>query len=177
MNVLVIDGYNVIARGMTKNPQKDFGSDDVRREYRERLIQLAKRHVAGKKGLEVRIYFDGGVARSAPELSGRGVKVFFTKGAEGADHAIIKYCRSHPAPRSIEVATDDHNTLTFFIRSHVGKLLSVAELMHRLDPDFKPASAPASSRSSSAKKAEDRLRLSDNECREINQTLPDHWFR
>ena len=79
MNVLVIDGYNVIARGMAKDPQKDFGSDDARRKYRERLIQLAKRHVAGKKDLEVRIYFDGGVARSAPELSGRGVKVFFTK--------------------------------------------------------------------------------------------------
>ena len=175
MNVLVIDGYNVIARGMAKDPQKDFGSDDARREYRERLIQLAKRHVAGKKDLEVRIYFDGGVARSAPELSGRGVKVFFTKGAEGADHAIIKYCRSHSAQRSIEVATDDHNTLTFYIRSHVGKLLSVAELMHRLDPGFTPVSASSPARSAAV--VEDRRRLSDSECREINQTLPDHWFR
>ena len=177
MNILMIDGYNVIARGMARDPQRDFGSDEARREYREKLIQLAKRHVADKKGLEVRIYFDGGVERAAPELSGRRVKVFFAKGAEGADHAIIKFCRSHPAPRSIEVATDDHNTLTFYIRSHVGKLLSVAELMHRLDPDFTPAPVPASSRSSAAAVAEERRRLSDSECRAINQTLPDHWFR
>lgn len=176
MNVLVIDGYNVIARGMSGNPQKDFGSDDTRREYRERLIALARRHAAEKKDLEVRIYFDGGVARAAPELSTRGVKVFFTKGAEGADHAIIKFCRSHPQPRSIEVATDDHNTLTFYIRSHVGRLLSVAEVMHRLDPDFKLASAPSPSRHAAAA-VEERRALSDSERQAINQTLPDHWFR
>jgi predicted RNA-binding protein with PIN domain len=173
MNILVIDGDNVSARGMAKDPQKDFGSDDKRREYRERLIQLAKRHAAGKKGLEVRIYFDGGVERSAPELSSRGVKVFFTKGAEGADHAIIKFCRSHPEPRSIEVATDDHHTLTFYIRAHVGKLLSVAELMHRLDPDFTTTPALAPNRPATV----EERRLSDSERSAINQTLPDHWFR
>ncbi len=176
MNILVIDGYNVIARGMSGNPQKDFGSDDTRREYRERLIALAKRHASTRKDLEVRIYFDGATARSAPELSSRGVKVFFTSGAEGADHAIIRFCRSYPHPRDIEVATDDHNTLTFYIRSHVGKLLSVAEVMRRLDPDFKLASAPAPS-ASRASKVEARRTLSDGERQAINQTLPDHWFR
>lgn len=171
MNVLVIDGYNVIARGLATNPKHDMGSDEVRRGYREELIRLAKRYCAGKTGLEVRIYFDGTVARSAPELSDRQVKVLFTAGDQGADNAIIKFCRAFPKPRDIEVATEDWGTLAFHIRSLVGKILTVPELMRRLDPE-RP-----SSRSKTTAKEEDKQPLSDGTRHSINQTLPGNWFR
>jgi predicted RNA-binding protein with PIN domain len=171
MNVLVIDGYNVIARGLAANPKHDMGSDEIRRGYREELIRLAKRYCVGKTGLEVRIYFDGTVARSAPELSDRQVKVVFTAGDQGADNAIIKFCRAFPKPRDIEVATEDWGTLAFHIRSLVGKILTVPELMRRLDPER------SSSRSKTTAKEEDKQPLSDGARRSINQTLPDNWFR
>jgi len=91
VNMLVIDGYNVIARGLAKNPKRDMASEDARRGYREELVGLAKRYCAGRKGIEVRIYFDGMVERSAPELSDHSVKVLFTKGDQGADKAIIRF--------------------------------------------------------------------------------------
>jgi predicted RNA-binding protein with PIN domain len=171
MNVLVIDGYNVIARGLATNPKRDLGSDEARLGYREELIRLAKRHCAGRKGLDIRIYFDGTVERFAPELSDRSVKVLFTKGDQGADNAIIKFCRAHPKPKDIEVATDDWGTLGFHIRSHVGKILTVAELMRCLDPG---RSSPASRAST---KAEDDPPLSQGARQAINQTLPASWFR
>ncbi|MBU9889708.1 MAG: NYN domain-containing protein [Candidatus Omnitrophica bacterium] len=134
MGVLVIDGYNVIARGMAVDPRGVMGSDDARFEAREELVRLAKRYGAGKKGLEVRIYFDGSSDRAAPELSDRTVKVFFAKGDQGADNAIIRFCKAYARPKEIEVASDDWGTLGFHVRAHVGKLLSVAELMRRLRP-------------------------------------------
>ncbi len=171
MSVLVIDGYNVIARGLAENPKRDMGSEDSRRGYREELVRLAKRLCAGKKGLEVRIYFDGTVERSAPELSDRSVKVLFTKGDQGADNAIIKFCRSYPKPKDIEVASDDWSTLGFHIRSHVGKILTVAELMRRLD------SGRSSQGSQASAKEKDKQPLSDGARQSINQTLPASWFR
>lgn len=171
MNILVIDGYNVIARGLAENPKRDLGSDEARRGYQEELIRLAKRYAAGRKGLEVRIYFDGTVERFAPELSDRSVKVLFTKGGQGADNAIIKLCRSYPKPKDIEVASDDWSTLGFHIRSHVGKILTVSEIMRRLDPR---RSSPASRAST---KSEDEPSLSQGARQAINQTLPASWFR
>jgi len=171
MNILVIDGYNVIARGLATNPKRDMGSDEARRGYREELIRLAKRHCTGRKGLEIRIYFDGTVERSAPELSDRSVKVFFTKGDQGADNAIIKFCRAYPKPRDIEVATEDWGTLAFHIRSHVGKILTVPELMKRLDPG---RSSPATKASV---KKNDEPPLSQGDRQAINKTLPASWFR
>jgi predicted RNA-binding protein with PIN domain len=171
MNVLVIDGYNVIARGLATNPKRDLGSDEARRGYREELIRLAKRHCASRKGLEIRIYFDGSVERSAPELSDRSVKVLFTKGDQGADNAIIKFCRAYPKPKDIEVASDDWGTLGFHIRSHVGKLLSVAEVMRRLDP------GRSTSTSGRSAKDNDEPSLSQGDRQSINQTLPASWFR
>ena len=171
MNILVIDGYNVIARGLATNPKRDLGSDEARRGYREELIRLAKRYCAGKKGLEIRIYFDGTVERSAPELSDRSVKVFFTKGDQGADNAIIKFCRAYPKPKDIEVASDDWSTLGFHIRSYVGKILTVSELMRRLDP------GRSSSASKSPAKESDEPPLSPGARQAINQTLPASWFR
>jgi predicted RNA-binding protein with PIN domain len=170
MNILVIDGYNVIARGLAANPNRDLGSDEARRGYREELIRLSKRHCAGRKGLEIRIYFDGTVERSAPELSDRSVKVLFTKGDQGADNAIIKFCRAHPKPGDIEVASDDWGTLGFHIRSHVGKILTVSELMRRLDPER------SSSGSKSPAKEKDKQPLSEGTRQSINRTLPDSWF-
>ena len=170
MSVLVIDGYNVIARGLSKSPKRDMDSDDARRELREELVRLAKRHCAGRKGLEVRIYFDGAVARSVPELSDRSVKVFFAKGDQGADNAIIKFCRSYPKPKEIEVVSDDWSTLGFHIRSHVGKLLSVAEGMRRLNASRTSQGSQPSSRGN------DEPTLSDGDRRSINQTLPASWF-
>ncbi len=171
MSILVIDGYNVIARGFAANPKRDMADEDARRGYREELVRLAKRLCVGKKGLEVRIYFDGTVERSAPELSDRSVKVCFAKGDQGADNAIIKFCRAHPRPKDIEVASDDWSTLGFHIRSHVGKLLTVAELMRRLD-----SGRSSSGSKSPAQQQEDEL-LSDGARRSINQTLPASWFR
>lgn len=170
MNILVIDGYNVIARGLAVNPTRDMGSDEARRGYREELIRLAKRHCAGRKGLEVRIYFDGTAERSAAELSDHSVKVLFAKGDQGADKAIIKFCRAHPKPKEIEVASDDWSTLVFHIRSHVGKILTVAELMRRLESG-RPAKG-----SRQAPGAEDKSALSQGVRHAINQTLPDSWF-
>ncbi len=171
MSVLVIDGYNVIARGLAANPKRDMASEDARRGYREELVLLAKRHCAGRKGLEVRIYFDGTVERSAPELSDRSVKVFFAKGDQGADNAIIKFCKAYPKPKDVEVASDDWGTLGFHIRSHVGKILTVAELMRRLKPD-RPSQGkrPASA-------AGDKPFISQGVSQAINKTLPASWFR
>ncbi len=171
MNILVIDGYNVIARGLAAHPQRDMASEDARRGYREELVRLAKKYCAGRKGLEVRIYFDGTVERSAPELSDRSVKVLFAKGDQGADKAIIKFCRTHPKPKDIEVVSDDWSTLGFHIRSHVGKLLSVAELMRRLD------SGRTSQGPQALAKEKDKPPLSDGTRQSINQTLPASWFR
>jgi predicted RNA-binding protein with PIN domain len=171
MNILVIDGYNVIARGLAENPKRDMSSEDARRGYREELVRLAKRHCAGRKGLEVRIYFDGTVERTAPELSDRSVKVLFTKGDQGADNAIIKFCRAYPKPKDIEVASDDWGTLGFHIRSHVGKILTVAELMRRLD------SGRSFQGSQAVSKEKDKQQLSDGARQSINQTLPASWFR
>ena len=171
MNLLVIDGYNVIARGLATNPKRDMADEDTRRGYREELVRLAKRLCAGKKGLEVRIYFDGSAERSAPELSDRSVKVFFAKGDQGADNAIIKFCRAYPKPKDIEVASDDWGTLGFHIRSHVGKILSVAELMRRLN------SGRSSQGSQAPAKEKDEQQLSDGARQAINQTLPASWFR
>lgn len=172
MSILVIDGYNVIARGLSKNPKRDMASDDARRGLREELIRLARRYCAGRKGLEVRIYFDGSVERSAPELSDRCVKVFFSKGDQGADNAIIKFCRSYPKPKDIEVVSDDWSTLGFHIRSHVGKLLSAAEGMRRLNSG---RASQGPSRASAG--ASEDPPLSDGDRRSINQTLPASWFR
>lgn len=171
MNILMIDGYNVIARGLAKDPGQVMGSEDARREYREELVRLAKRYCAGKKGLEVRIYFDGTEESSSLELSDRSVKVFFTKGDQGADNAIIKFCRDYPKPKEIEVASDDWGTLGFHIHSHVGKILTVAELMRRLGSE-----RPSSGSKSPAQRQEDPA-LSDGARRAINQTLPASWFR
>jgi len=171
MNILVIDGYNVIARGLANNPKRDMASDETRRGYREELVRLAKSHCACRAGLEVRIYFDGTVERSAPELSSRSVKVFFTKGDQGADNAIIGFCRSYPKPRDIEVATEDWGTLAFHIRSRVGKILTVPELMRRLDAGSSPSVVKSLS------KKEDKLPLSPGVRQAINQTLPANWFR
>ena len=171
MNVLVIDGYNVIARGLAANPKRDMADEDARRGYREELVRLANKLCAGRKGLEVRIYFDGSSERSAPELSDRSVKVFFAKGDQGADNAIIKFCRAHPRPKDIEVASDDWGTLGFHIRSHVGKILTVAEVMRRLN------SSGASQGSQTSAKEKDKEPLSDGTRQSINQTLPSSWFR
>ncbi|MEI7752558.1 MAG: NYN domain-containing protein [Candidatus Omnitrophota bacterium] len=171
MNVLVIDGYNVIARGLATNPKRDMADEDARRGHREELVRLAKRLCSGKKGLEVRIYFDGSAERSAPELSDRSVKVFFAKGDQGADNAIIKFCRAHPKPKDIEVASDDFSTLVFHIRSHVGRILTVAEVMRRLN------AGGASQGSQASSKAKDKEPLSDGTRQSINQTLPSSWFR
>ena len=171
MNILVIDGYNVIARGLAENPKRDMASEDARCGYREELVRLAKRHCAGRKGLEIRIYFDGTVERSAPEFSDRSVKVLFTKGDQGADNAIIKFCRAYSKPRDIEVASDDWGTLAFHIRSHVGKILTVSELMRRLDPER------FSSRSQSPAKENEDPHLSQGDRQAINRTLPASWFR
>ena len=171
MSVLVIDGYNVIARGISRSPKRDMNSEDARRELREELIRLAKRHCVGRKGLEVRIYFDGAMERSAPELSDRSVKVFFSKGDQGADNAIIKFCRSYPKPKEIEVVSDDWSTLGFHIRSHVGKLLSVMEGMRRLN-----ASRASQGFSKSSSRENEEPPLSDGDRRSINQTLPASWF-
>ena len=171
MSVLVIDGYNVIARGLALSPKKAMGSEDARREHREELVRLVKGWCSGRKGIEVRIYFDGTVERAAPELSDRSVKVLFAKGDQGADNAIIKFCRAHPKPKEIEVASDDWGTLGFHIRSHVGKLLTVAELMHRL----KPGRSSQGSRSSA--EPDDKPPLSQGAGQAINKTLPASWFR
>ena len=173
MNILVIDGYNVIARGLAASPQRDMASEDTRRGYREELVGLAKRYCAGRKGIESRIYFDGSAERSAPELSDRSVKVFFAKGDQGADNAIIKFCRAYPKPKEIEVASEDWGTLGFHIRSHVGRILTVPELMRRLDPGR--FSSPASSKTSSKEKEAPTLSPSDRDA--INRTLPPNWFR
>ena len=97
------------------------------------------------------------------------MKVLFAKGDQGADNAIIKFCRAHPKPKDIDVASDDWGTLGFHIRSHVGKILSVAELMRRLD-------SGRSSKGSQAP-AKEKEPLSDGTRQSINQTLPASWFR
>jgi len=171
MNLLLIDGYNVIARGLAANPKWDMNSDESRRGYREELVALAKRYCAGKKGIEVRIYFDGTVDGFAPELSGRAVKVFFAKGDQGADNAIIKFCQAYPKPKDIEVASDDWSTLVFHIRSHVGKILTVSELMSRLAPKR------SSTGSRNPGKEDYDPPLSQGTRQAINQTLPASWFR
>jgi predicted RNA-binding protein with PIN domain len=170
MNILMIDGYNVIARGLAKDPGQAMGSEDSRREYREELVRLAKRYCAGRKGTEVRIYFDGTKEATSLELSDRSVKVFFAKGDQGADNAIIKFCRDYPKPKEIEVASDDWGTLGFHIRSQVGKLLSVADLMRRLKP-----SGP--SQGTRTAPVSDKPSLSQWASQAINKTLPPSWFR
>jgi predicted RNA-binding protein with PIN domain len=174
MSLLLIDGYNVIARGLAKNPTRDMGSDEAKRSYREELIRLSKRYCASKTGLEIRIYFDGTEESFAAELSNHAVKIFFTEGDQGADNAIIQFCRDYSRPREIEVATDDWHSLAFHIRSQVGKILSVAELMHRLDPGRLSSTSKTSSNNH---KVNEEPPLSPGARQAINKTLPASWFR
>jgi hypothetical protein len=90
---------------------------------------------------------------------------------QNAEHLIADTCRSYPKPKDIEVASDDWGTLGFHIRSHVGKILSVAELMRRLD------SGRSSQRSQALAKEKDKQPLSEGSRQSINQTLPASWFR
>jgi len=52
MNILVIDGYNVIARGLAANPKRDMADDDARRGYREELVGFRKDCVRAGGGLK-----------------------------------------------------------------------------------------------------------------------------
>ncbi len=171
MNILLIDGYNVIARGLAKDPRQAMASEEARSGFREELVRLVKRYVAGKNGLQVRIYFDGIGGRWAAELSTPFVTVVFSKGDQGADNAIIKFCKAYEKPKDIEVVSDDWATLGFHIRSRVGKLVTVAEFIRRLD------SGRTSPVSQASAKAKDGTQLSQGVRESINSTLPASWFR
>ena len=106
MDILIVDGYNVINAWPALNKLKETNFDQAR----ERLIQWMASY-AGYKGLEVIIVFDAHMAKgNYPRRSEEtGVQVVFSEEGETADSVIEKlaYGYKHTEKRTVFVATGD----------------------------------------------------------------------
>lgn len=106
MDILIVDGYNVINAWPELNKLKETNLDQAR----ERLIQWLASY-AGYKGLEVIIVFDAHMAKGnhLRRSEGTGVQVVFSEEGETADSVIEKlvYSYKNMEKRTVFVATGD----------------------------------------------------------------------
>jgi predicted RNA-binding protein with PIN domain len=95
---LVVDGYNV-----TKTGYPDLPLEVQRARLVSGLMALA-----AQSGAEVTCCFDGAtVAGRVPSMSGRGVRVLFSKPDEIADELIRRLVRAEPEGRPVVVVSSD----------------------------------------------------------------------
>jgi predicted RNA-binding protein with PIN domain len=120
---LVVDGYNVTMAGYPDLPLE---------AQRTRLVNgLAA--LAARSGAEVTCCFDGAtVAGRVPAMSGRGVRVLFSKPGEIADDLIRALVREEPPGRPVVVVSSDREVADGVRRSGARPVSSTA-LVRRLD--------------------------------------------
>jgi len=120
---LVIDGYNV-----TKTGYPDLALEQQRTRLVGGLVALVAR-----SGVEVTCCFDGAtVAGRIPSMTGRGVRVLFSRPGEIADELIRRVVRAEPAGRPVVVVTSDRELAESVRRPGVRPVSSLA-LVRRLD--------------------------------------------
>jgi len=133
MNLLILDGYNVIH----KIPGLQFSSPGGLRRSREALIDyLEARKERWSGSYEVLVVFD---AQKGPEdqlrrLSVKGIKIHYTSPGEEGDDLIIEEVRLKHQQQKITVVSDD-NRVGNNIREYKAKLLKVAQFVSLLNPD------------------------------------------
>jgi predicted RNA-binding protein with PIN domain len=120
---LVVDGYNV-----TKSGYPDLPLEQQRTRLVNALVALAAR-----SGAEVTCCFDGAtVAGRVPSLTGRGVRVLFSKPGEIADELIRRLVAAEPQGRPVVVVSSDREVADSVRRSGARPVSSRA-LVRRLD--------------------------------------------
>jgi predicted RNA-binding protein with PIN domain len=120
---VIVDGYNV-----TKTGYPDLPLDQQRSRLVAGLVALAAR-----SGAEVTCAFDGAtVAGRVPSMSGRGVRVLFSKPGEIADELIRRLVRAEPEGRPVVVVSSDREVADG-VRRHGARPVSAAALVRRLD--------------------------------------------
>jgi len=121
MNVIIVDGYNIIHGIPGLRRYLDVSLERARDE----LIALVKAYQLNKK-VNVTLVFDGQPSQlSATESRGR-FKVMFSKSPGTADEVIERIVRRHAHPRSTTVVTDDAE-LARFVRSYQAQVWSTDE--------------------------------------------------
>ncbi len=120
---LVVDGYNVTKTGYPDLPLE---------AQRARLVGgLAT--LAAQSGAEVTCCFDGAALKGrVPSMSGRGVRVLFSKPGETADVLIRRLVAAEPPGRPVVVVSSDREVADGVRRSGA-RPLSAAGLVRRLD--------------------------------------------
>jgi predicted RNA-binding protein with PIN domain len=120
---VIVDGYNV-----TKTGYPDLPLDQQRTRLVAGLAALAAR-----SGAEVTCCFDGAtVAGHVPSMSGRGVRVRFSKPGEIADELIRRLVRAEPRGRPVVVVSSDREVADA-VRRHGARPVSASALVRRLD--------------------------------------------
>jgi predicted RNA-binding protein with PIN domain len=120
---VIVDGYNV-----TKTGYPDLPLEQQRARLVSGLVALAAR-----SGAEVTCCFDGAtVAGHIPSLSGRGVRVRFSKPGEIADELIRRLVRAEPRGRPVVVVSSDREVADG-VRRHGARPVSSAALVRRLE--------------------------------------------
>ncbi|MGZ4593021.1 MAG: NYN domain-containing protein [Actinomycetes bacterium] len=120
---LIVDGYNV-----TKTGYPDLSLE----RQRARLVG-GLQALAARSGAEVTCCFDGAtVAGRVPSMTGRGVRVLFSKPGEIADELIRRLVRAEPAGRPVVVVSSDREVADG-VRRVGARTVSAAALVRRLD--------------------------------------------
>jgi predicted RNA-binding protein with PIN domain len=120
---LIVDGYNV-----TKTGYPDLPLEAQRSRLVGALVALAARSAA-----EVTCCFDGATVEGrVPSMSGRGVRVLFSKPGEIADDLIRRLVRAEPPGRPVVVVSSDQEVADGVRRSGA-RAVSAAALVRRLD--------------------------------------------
>jgi predicted RNA-binding protein with PIN domain len=120
---LIVDGYNV-----TKTGYPDLSLE----RQRNRLVG-GLQALAARSGAEVTCCFDGAtVAGRVPSLSGRGVRVLFSKPGEIADELIRRLVQAEPTGRPVVVVSSDREVADG-VRRMGARTVASAALVRRLD--------------------------------------------
>lgn len=120
---LVVDGYNV-----TKTGYPDAPLEVQRSRLVTGLVGLAAQY-----GAEITCCFDGAeMAGRVPSLSGRGVRVLFSRPGETADELIRRLVRAEPPGRPLAVVSSDREVADG-VRRAGARPVSAAALVRRLD--------------------------------------------
>lgn len=122
MNLLIVDGYNVI-HGVPALRQ--FLDESLERARNELLDLLASYLIARK--VKIIVVFDGQATQSgAPVFRKRNLHVMFSESVGQADAAIKRLLARQSNPKSASVVSDDTDLIRFAQSAQAG-ILSAAE--------------------------------------------------
>jgi predicted RNA-binding protein with PIN domain len=104
----IVDGYNLIfSFGWHTNSKHSMALERAR----DRLIQELADRIEMDQRREITIVFDAKttpISEAQDKLSTNGFQVVFARGHDEADSLIEEMIRSHSAPKSLQVVSDDH---------------------------------------------------------------------